>query len=80
METPPNAPPAGRSAITPARLFVHLGLLVVTAVTTTIMGTILSVDVVPPEEAGLAEVIAALVGAIAGLATFLLVAVELGAD
>lgn len=58
MENPPNASAPGAGAITPARIFVHLGLLAVTAVTTTIMGTILSVDVQPPEGAGAVEALA----------------------
>ena len=64
METPTNAPAPRAGAVTPARIFVHLALLVVTAVTTTIMGTILSVDVAVPETAGAGEAVAALVQAV----------------
>jgi membrane-associated protease RseP (regulator of RpoE activity) len=72
VENPPNASAPGAGAITPARIFVHLGLLAVTAVTTTIMGTILSVDVQPPEGAGAVEALAFLMQTVVSTPDYLL--------
>jgi membrane-associated protease RseP (regulator of RpoE activity) len=58
---------AGRaSRLSAGRIFFHLFLLAATFVTTTIMGTLLSVDAPVPDDAGLVGVVLALFGAVLG--------------
>ena len=48
------------------RILLHVGLFVATAVTTTLMGTLLSIDVPISDDAGIVQVIATLVAAALG--------------
>ena len=59
------------SKITFGQAVLHIGLLIATFVTTTLMGTLLSIDVPIREDAGLAGVFAAVVGAVTSDGTYI---------
>jgi membrane-associated protease RseP (regulator of RpoE activity) len=68
-DDPYEAPKPSR--ITVAQALLHVSLLVATFVTTTLMGTLLSLDVPVPEDAGLAGFFTAVVGAVTSDGTYI---------
>ncbi|MBK6315700.1 MAG: site-2 protease family protein [Blastocatellia bacterium] len=63
--------PARPRGITFGQVCLHVGLLVATFFTTTFMGTLLSIDVPVPEEAGLAGLATAIFGAVTTDGTYI---------